>query len=134
MLSLALSAVPSVFWAGRPDTIYAHYAASLGLEAGQGYTIHHATGWYLNFGPLGVLLGGGVLGSLWGWLYRKTQSVGTPSASWRAASAVLAFAFFTGGLPQLIREGLEGYKTVLVYQIIAPAILVRFSRTRDVKA
>lgn len=134
VLSLALSAVPRVFWAGRPDTIYAHYAASLGLEPGQGYTIHHATGWYLNFGPLGVLLGGGVLGSLWGWLYRKTQARGALPAGWRAACAALAFAFFTGGLPQLIREGLEGYKTVLMYQILAPALLVWFSRTRDVHA
>ena len=102
VLSLALSAVPRIFWAARPDTIYVHYAAFLGLEAGQGYTIHHATGWYLNFGPVGVLLGGGALGSLWGWLYRKTGSVDILSASWRPACAVLAFAFFTGGLPQLI--------------------------------
>ncbi|HEY2827403.1 MAG TPA: hypothetical protein VGJ04_07360, partial [Pirellulales bacterium] len=56
-VSLAASVVPHYFWPDRPPDIYTHYATAVQATAGQGYSIHHATGWYLNFGLPGVLIG-----------------------------------------------------------------------------
>ena len=55
-LSLVASIVPRNFWPDRPADIYTHYATSVQAVTGQGYSIHHASGWYLNFGLPGVLL------------------------------------------------------------------------------
>ena len=68
--SLLASVVPRIFWPDRPDDIYSHYAATVGIAEGvgeQGFSIHHATGWYLNFGLPGLLLGA----VMWGWVWSR---------------------------------------------------------------
>jgi hypothetical protein len=74
-LSLLTSIVPRNFWPDRPLDIYAHYAASVQATAGQGYSIHHAAGWYLNFGLPGVLLGGTLLGWIWSQLFTAARQL-----------------------------------------------------------
>ncbi|MCB1151392.1 hypothetical protein KDK88_07565, partial [bacterium] len=71
VLSLVASLVPRGLWPDRPETIYQWYVDGVGALPGQGYTIHHATGWYLNFGWLGVFMGALVLGLVWAGLYRS---------------------------------------------------------------
>ena len=63
--SLACALVPRVLWPERPRDIYLYYTESVGTIQNQGYSLHHATGWYLNFGYAGVILGGIVLGLIW---------------------------------------------------------------------
>lgn len=128
--SLVASAVPRLFWPNRPGTVYEHYAGYLGMAEGQGYTLHHATGWYLNFGLFGILIGGMVLGGLWGILYRGFDGFGNSTSASKLAYAAVAFAFFTGGIPNLVRVGLEGYKTIVIFTLIAPILVLRFCRVR----
>ena len=52
-------------------TSYQYYATGVGAREGQGYSIHHATGWYLNFGVAGVVMGAILLGRLWAGLYNN---------------------------------------------------------------
>src|SRR5262249_49792084 len=63
--SLACSVIPRVLWPDRPRDIYLYYSESVGAIQNQGYSLHHATGWYLNFGYAGVAVGAIVLGLLW---------------------------------------------------------------------
>ncbi len=128
--SLAASAVPRLLWADRPGTVYEHYARYLGMAEGQGYTLHHATGWYLNFGVVGVVLGGLVLGGLWGLLFRGSRPADPGRAGARAVGCAIAFAFFTGGIPSLVRVGLEGYKSVVIFSILAPLVILQAARVR----
>ena len=67
LLSMLASVIPRFAWPSRPPDIYLHYADSIGVAEGQGFTIHHATGWYLNFGVLGILVGA----LLWGWVWAR---------------------------------------------------------------
>ncbi len=54
LYSLACSVVSrAVLWPDRPADIYNYYADSVGAIQNQGYSVHHATGWYLNFGYRG---------------------------------------------------------------------------------
>ena len=75
LYSLALSAIPRIVWPDRPRDIYLYYSESVGTVQNQGYSLHHATGWYLNFGYLGVALGAVVMGLVWGYAI-------TPQDAW----------------------------------------------------
>ena len=50
LYSLVCSVIPRVLWPDRPRDIYLYYSESVGAIQNQGYSLHHATGWYLNFG------------------------------------------------------------------------------------
>ena len=65
LYSLACSVIPRVLWPERPRDIYLYYSESVGTIQNQGYSLHHATGWYLNFGYTGVVLGAVALGLIW---------------------------------------------------------------------
>ena len=65
LYALACSVIPRVLWPDRPRDIYLYYSESVGAIQNQGYSLHHATGWYLNFGYLGVALGAIVMGLVW---------------------------------------------------------------------
>jgi hypothetical protein len=108
---LAGSLVPSFIKPERPPTAYEHYASSGGFDERTGYTIHHATAWYLNFGWAGLIIGGLFLGGIWGGLYRlRMSSVGKRYTAWVALLPFLFVSF----LPQLLRTGPEGYRALLV--------------------
>lgn len=130
VVSLVASAVPRAFWADRPGTVYDHYSSYLGMTEGQGYTLHHAAGWYLNFGLAGILIGGMVLGGVWGGLYRGLRGSNRQWYALHPAYVAVAFAFFTGGLPNLVRVGLEGYKTVIAFGILFPMLMLVWARRR----
>jgi hypothetical protein len=127
LYSLACSLVPRIFWPGRPPDIYEYYAGSLGALGGQGYSIHHATGWYLSFGTAGVLLGGAVLGLAWSGslaFWRRCRP-GSANAVWLAG--VLAPWLLAAGLPPLLRAGIEGYKGVAVDALLLPLAALAWS-------
>jgi hypothetical protein len=107
----------------RSPTAYDHYAAEARLVQGQGYTIHHATAWYLNFGTIGVLLGGLFLGGLWTLMFR-VRSMVPPGGKGFAQLLPWCFVAF---LPSLIRNGPEAFKALLVEGLALPVLLVAFS-------
>ncbi len=115
----------------RPLTAYDHYATEGHLVEGQGYTIHHAAAWYLNFGTLGLLLGGAVTGALWSLAYRA----GHDRKGITGAAARMLPWCFVAFLPALVRNGPEAYKALLfegciipIGVVVAAAVVARLTR------
>jgi hypothetical protein len=124
LLSLLASIVPRFIWPDRPEDIYAYYAAGVGAIEGQGYTVHHVTGWYLNFGIPGILIGGWIWGLVWARLYNFTQVARPARSVWGRVFAAIAFCTFTGGTQNLLRGGPEGYKGVMVDCFLIPVAIL----------
>jgi hypothetical protein len=134
LISLAASAIPRAFWENRPPPVYEYYVEQVHAMPGQGYTIHHATAWYLNFGIPGIVAGALILGLIWGFLYRSklAWSVCVPPSPVGKAGFLkiffsLGLAGFTAGLPGILRTGPEGYKTLIVEDLLMPALLIFLS-------
>jgi hypothetical protein len=121
VISLAASVVPRALWPDRPLDIYPYYAGSVHAVEGQGYSIHHATGWYLNFGFVGVVIGAVVLGALWASLFNSFHRR-HPSGSLHRFFVILSPWFFVAGIPNLIRSGIEGYKGLAVDSFLIPTL------------
>ena len=125
ILSLISSVIPRLFWSDRPSDIYSHYVQGINAVEGQGYTIHHATGWYLNFGLIGIIIGGALLGYVWAKLFNAQHNFNkqTGGTLHRIFYAV-AFFTFTGGLQILVRAGPEAYKSIIINCFLAPIIVL----------
>ena len=131
LYSLACSVVPRVLWPERPRDIYLYYSESVGTIQNQGYSLHHATGWYLNFGYAGVALGAVVLGLIWTTCLNARQRIRRRSGMLYRLFAVIAPWVLVAGLPPLIRAGPEGYKGLLIESFLIPlAVLLAACRAR----
>lgn len=121
------SLIPRVFLPDRPETSYDYYVRSVNALAGQGYTIHHASGWFLNFGLAGILAGAALLGGLWAWLYNKMSLLTTVRNKFVKLVFIIGMLGFTAQLPSLIRSGPEAYKALLFEAILIPALIIYLS-------
>lgn len=130
LVSLLTSVVPRIFWSDRPADIYSHYADNVGAIGDQGYAIHHATGWYLNFGVPGVILGALLIGWLWAKLFNKFYEV--EKQRWFATRvfSTLAFWTFTAALPVIIRAGPEAYKSLIIQTFLMPTAIVAMASVK----
>ena len=126
VLSTIAAFVPRFLWKDRPPLTYNYYAEQLGLPETQGFTLHHATGWYINFGAAGVLMGGGLLGAVWVWLFRRFQVGGA-----LAIVGLIGFAFVTGGLADFVRAGIASYKSLALYNVVFPLGVVWLASGAD---
>ena len=137
LYSLACSVIPRVVWRDRPRDIYLYYAESVGAISNQGYSLHHATGWYLNFGYAGVAIGGIVLGLVWAGCLNAHRRVRRRSGLLLRLFSIVAPWILVAGIPPLIRAGPEGYKGLLLECILLPvgalAIACRPSAARKKK-
>ncbi len=106
LYALVCSAIPRVLWPDRPPDIYTYYSESVGAIQNQGYSLHHATGWYLNLGYLGVALGAVVMGLVWAYCLNAHRRPGS-GRLFRLFAAVAPW-LFVACLPPLIRAGPEG--------------------------
>jgi len=120
--SLLCSIVPRLLWPDRPRDIYLYYSESVGAIQNQGYSIHHATGWYLNFGYAGVGLGAAAMGLAWAYSLNARRRIGRGSGLLFRIFAVIAPWVFVANLPSLIRSGPEGYKGLAVDGVMTPMI------------
>jgi hypothetical protein len=121
---LATSIIPGII---RPDIVpiaYFHYAAHVGASPDQGFTLHHATGWYINFGVAGVVGGALLFGWLWAQLFNAFGSMRAMGSHVGQVFAATAFWTFTAYTPILIRSGPEGYKGVVVEALLIPTLLM----------
>jgi oligosaccharide repeat unit polymerase len=130
---LITSAVPSAVRAYRPQEVYEYYADSVGAIPGQGYTIHHATGWYLNFGVLGLIAGAIIFGWIWSTLYNRLEEIRRPRSHVNRVFTVVSFFVFTANIPILVRDGPEAYKAVLVETFLIPTLILYMASTRIVR-
>lgn len=132
LLALATSVVPRMFWPNRPDDIYIYYVRAVGAPDIQGYNIHHATGWYLNFGVPGVIAGAVVFGWLWAGLFNKLHSDLRDKSHLVRVFSILAFWTFTSSIPTIVRAGMEGYKSVAFEALIMPTAFFMVASMRVV--
>jgi hypothetical protein len=130
LLSLAASVVPKFLWASRPEDIYSYYAASVNAIPGQGYTIHHATAWYLNFGIAGVIIGALCLGGVWVWLYNKFMKFDAGRKRFIAILCILATGGIAGQMPAIIRSGPEAYKVLFIEGLLLPSLALFIATVR----
>lgn len=117
------SMIPRFVEATRPLDSYQHYAASIHYTEVQGFTINHATGWYVNFGMPGVAMGALLLGLLVGYAFLIQSKVNTSNWFWYIVQTILLLsiaAFF----PALIRTGPEGFKALFFEAILIPSFLL----------
>ena len=121
VISLAASIVPRVFWPDRPWDIYPYYAESVQAAGGQGYSLHHAAGWYLNFGAAGVVLGAVVWGWLWASMFNRFHQPHSANTVMRFFT-IRAPWVFVSGIPALIRTGIEGYKGLAIDSFLVPIL------------
>jgi len=131
-VSLAASVVPRVFWPTRPDSIYIYYIRQVGAPDTQGYNIHHATGWYLNFGVPGVIAGALLFGWFWAVLFNRLHSNMRNASHLARLFSILAFCTFTSAIPAIVRAGIEGYKTIALEALIFPTALFMVASLRIV--
>jgi hypothetical protein len=125
IVSFAASMVPGVLWPDRPPGIYHYYISQTSeAKAMQGFTIHHATGWYLNFGVLGLIMGGVVLGCFWTFLYNRFRLLVNQKKLFFRVFFTIAIAAFTAQIPTLIRSGPEGYKALIFEALFLPALIL----------
>ena len=113
---------PARVVAGTTGDIYNYYADSVGAIQNQGYSIHHATGWYLNFGYTGIALGAVVMGLVWAWCLNAHQRIVPRSGLAFRLFATISPWLFVACLPPLIRAGPEGYKGFIDGVLIPMAV------------
>ena len=130
IISLFASTIPRIIWPSRPENLYFYYARNVGAAGGSGYSIHHATGWYLNFGIIGILVGAVLFGWLWAKLYNYTQSTECRVKKSLDIFKKIAFYIFVGYIPVFIRAGIEGYKSVIMAVFIIPILVLWASTIR----
>jgi hypothetical protein len=130
ILDLICAFVPRLFWPDRPEGVYTHYryytSASLDVSA----TIHHAAGWYLNFGVIGIGLGASLLGWIWSQLFRLQVRFAHFRNLWFCAFVAITPAAFTGAIPQTIRSGIGGYKGIIILALLTPTSILACSAVR----
>jgi len=126
LYSFACSLVPRVVWPDRPRDIYLYYSESVGTIQNQGYSVHHATGWYLNFGYSGVILGGIVMGLVWSLCLNARGRLGRRGMLARLFAVVAPWTFAANIAP-LVRAGPEGYKGFLIEGALIPVGTLAFA-------
>jgi hypothetical protein len=130
IVSLLASIVPGFLWPSRPVGIYAHYASGVSAIEGQGYTIHHASGWYLNLGVPGLIVGAVVFGWVWAKLYNSSLRYGRPGSVPLRVFSAIAFSTFTGGIPNIMRSGPEAYKSMVFECLVMPVLVLTIAYVR----
>lgn len=124
LVSLAESMIPRVIKPNRVEDVYQYYARSIHAKEGQGYTIHHATGWYLNFGIIGLILGGMLLGFVWAMLIKMNAALSIVKRKFLLILFIMGPSLLVAFLPNFIRMGIEVYKPFIFEALLIPAFIV----------
>lgn len=132
LISLGASVIPRALWNNRPMDIYPYYANGINYHDEQGFTIHHATGWYLNFGWIGIIIGGLFFGWLWSFSLSVEKKI-KDQKSFIKIFYILLPCSIAAFIPLFIRAGIEVYKPLLLEGILFPAIVIWIGYLADKK-
>lgn len=122
LLYMASSLIPRIIYDERPLDIYQIYSHAISASQGQGFNIHYAAGWYLNFGLLGILMGAVILG--WVWVGVLKYSAKRKYTNRNAhISSMAAFCFVSALAPVLMRGGPELLKGFIVEGALLPYLI-----------
>ncbi|MCK6639782.1 MAG: hypothetical protein L6Q81_06825 [Bacteroidia bacterium] len=122
--NLAASMIPRAIVSERPKDIYTYYAEGVHAKEGQGYTIHHASGWYLNFGVFGILAGAILFGWIWSWLYNHFMRFGEGKYLFTRLLYIIGIGSVTAAIPTVIRSGPEVYKALIFEALLIPTMIL----------
>lgn len=125
ILFLMSTLIPSFLGFERPMAIYQHFIKNTVGSADLGMTINHATGWYLNFGIVGIVIGAWLWGYILKYFYcRKKSFIYLYGAVTFSSSAI-----------QMIRDGgIEAYKSGLLLDTIIPLSIIWWFTKRNRKS
>ena len=124
IFSLAASIIPRDIWPERPLDIYFHYFDHINAVPGQGYVIHHATGWYLNFSVIGIIIGAILLVFIWLKCYNRFSNLTIRKSHIANIFTILSPWLFVSGIPALIRSGPEAYKALIIEHLLIPTFII----------
>ena len=99
---------------------YAYYAKELNFPEGQGFTINHISGWYLNFSYFGIPIGGAILALIiiGAFLKQNLAKNGVKELIWLIIlCSLVAFS------AMLVRGGPEAFKSLIIEAIIVPVVV-----------
>ncbi|MFH0896408.1 MAG: hypothetical protein V2A54_18400 [Bacteroidota bacterium] len=137
IVSLVAAIVPRILWPDRPQEVYYHYAKSVGAKPGQGYSMNQATGWYINFGVFGILLGAFILGRIWSWTYNSRLKILNEKRKIVLAFYIVATCSVVAQMPNMIRGGPEYFKPLIMEAFFIPVLVIFlaiiFFRKKDAK-
>jgi len=99
---------------------YGYYAKELNFPEGQGFTINHISGWYLNFSYFGIPIGGGILALIiiGAFLKQSLAKTGVKELIW-----LIILCSITAFSAMLVRGGPEAFKSMIIEAIIIPIII-----------
>lgn len=127
VLTFLVAWIPRFIWADRPQYNYWHYAEHVGAATDQGFTIHHATAWYLDFHIAGLALAGVLMAYIWTSLYNKWGQLAWYKQSWKRALIFIAPISFSAFTPIFIRGGIGSYKGYIISGLIVPWVIITAS-------
>jgi hypothetical protein len=130
LTSMLASTIPRFLWADRPVDIYSYFAESVHAVEGQGYTIHHAAGWYLNFGAIGLLFGAALMGWVWGRFYNSFSDVYARTSRLHYIFSSIAPWIFVAYIHAMMRAGPEVYKGLFLEGIFMPLTVLLLASYR----
>lgn len=113
--------IPRTIISQRPESSYEYYSNKLKLNKNQGFTINHATDWYLNFGIIGLVLGGLFWGILMVKLFVWSKMI--PKEIIRSLT-FLAMISLSAYFSIIIRGGIDVLKVIVFESILIPIMLV----------
>lgn len=115
VLFLISTLLPTFLGFTRPDSIYLYYVkGTVGHRPDFGVTINHATGWYLNFGIIGIILGAWMWAAVLNYFIKRKQKF----------LYLYGAILFSSVSIQMIRSGMEAYKGVLLLDTLIPMLII----------
>jgi len=130
ILYFVSSFVPRLIWSDRPPDSYTLYTNATMVSDEHGYNIHLATGWYLNFGLPGVIVGAILVALVWVGVFRMVLRNQENNSRW-AVMWCCSFCFTSAFMAALMRNGPEGMKGMIVEAVIIP-LVVAWIGTKDI--
>lgn len=99
---------------------YSYYAKELNFPEGQGFTINHISGWYLNFSYFGIPTGGAFLALIIVGVFMKQSlaNTGVKELIW-----LIVLCSITAFSAMLVRGGPEAFKALIIEAIIVPVVV-----------
>jgi hypothetical protein len=94
----AAGLVPRIAWEGKPDTVVAGkwFRQVYQPDIVNGWPVGTPTLWWLNFGPLGILIGGLLSGLWFGWMRRAQRNSAVTGLNTGIAMVAAIYVFELG--------------------------------------
>lgn len=106
------------------NSTYSSYTKFINAEKGQGYGLHHFVGLFILGGFLPLIFGSAVFGMIAGIAQKrivrlKRRPINQANVDWLSLIACTTLA----NLPMIFRNGIEGYKGLIIDGVLVPVFI-----------